>query len=111
MSNFEIASCRGCNPELRRSNLFLVTPNAEFGFFTLCKYFRAFYTDRQASFLIGSLGYTILSLRIFPPFYKELLLVFTYRVTIMKDRKTRESKGVAFILYTSRDDAHVAVSY
>jgi RNA recognition motif-containing protein len=92
MSNFEIASCRGCNPELRRSNLFLVTP-------------------RQASFLIGSLGYTILSLRIFPPFYKELLLVFTYRVTIMKDRKTRESKGVAFILYTSRDDAHVAVSY
>jgi hypothetical protein len=29
----------------------------------------------------------------------------------MKDRKTRESKGVAFILYTSRDDAHVAVSY
>lgn len=29
----------------------------------------------------------------------------------MKDRKSRESKGVAFILFTARDDAHMAVSY
>ena len=47
-----------------------------------------------------------------PPFHKELfLLLSTCRVTIMKDRKTRESKGVAFILYANRDDAHKAVSY
>ncbi|KAG0560802.1 hypothetical protein M758_9G014300 [Ceratodon purpureus] len=31
------------------------------------------------------------------------------KVTIMKDRRTRESKGVAFILYANRDDAHMAV--
>lgn len=28
----------------------------------------------------------------------------------MKDRTTRESKGVAFVLYANRDDAHMAVS-
>lgn len=33
------------------------------------------------------------------------------RVTILKDRETRESKGVAFILYTNREDAQNAVSY
>ncbi|XP_024402537.1 U11/U12 small nuclear ribonucleoprotein 31 kDa protein isoform X2 [Physcomitrium patens] len=31
------------------------------------------------------------------------------KVTIVKDKQTRESKGVAFILYASRDDAHAAV--
>lgn len=31
------------------------------------------------------------------------------KVTIMKDKTSRESKGVAFILFTARDDAHNAV--
>ena len=29
----------------------------------------------------------------------------------MKDRQTRESKGVAFILFTAREDAQNAVSF
>ena len=31
------------------------------------------------------------------------------RVTIMKDKDTRKSKGVAFILFLERDSAHKAV--
>jgi len=31
------------------------------------------------------------------------------RVTIIKDRDTRRSKGVAFVLFLQRDSAHQAV--
>jgi U11/U12 small nuclear ribonucleoprotein SNRNP31 len=34
---------------------------------------------------------------------------FLFRVTIVKDRKTRQSKGVAFILFLSKDDATRAI--
>ncbi|KAK1283552.1 hypothetical protein QJS10_CPB21g00308 [Acorus calamus] len=32
------------------------------------------------------------------------------RVTVLKDRRTRESRGVAFVLFVSRDDARSAVT-
>ena len=33
-----------------------------------------------------------------------------YRVTILKDKETRESKGVAFVLFLDRQSAFKAVS-
>ena len=33
-----------------------------------------------------------------------------YRVTIVKDREMRESKGVAFVLYVDRTSAHKAIT-
>lgn len=38
------------------------------------------------------------------------MLCLTYRVTVMKDRETRQSKGVAFVLFLDRQEAHAAVS-
>lgn len=41
-------------------------------------------------------------------FFNFFLLIL-YRVTIIKDKKTRESKGVAFILFVKIEDAQKAV--
>ena len=38
------------------------------------------------------------------------LFVFSSRVTILRDKDTRESKGVAFVLFLDRQMAHKAVT-
>ena len=34
----------------------------------------------------------------------------SFRVTVVKDRNKRQSKGIAFVLYLNSDDARKAVS-
>jgi RNA recognition motif-containing protein len=39
----------------------------------------------------------------------SLLCCFLHRVTVVKDKEMRRSKGVAFVLYLDRDSAHKCV--
>ena len=58
----------------------------------------------------------VLLRRLFPPIFSGWLYLmlfyssFTnydfFRVTIVKDKDTRKNKGVAFIMFLTRDDAH-----
>lgn len=39
-------------------------------------------------------------------FLKIINNYFNFRVTIVKDKDTRQSKGVAFVLFLDRESAH-----
>lgn len=42
-------------------------------------------------------------------FLGTILLMIYFRVTILRDKHTRQSKGVAFVLFLDRDGAYAAV--
>lgn len=41
--------------------------------------------------------------------YLSFIFVIKFRVTIVKDKATRHSKGVAFVLFLNRDEANSCV--
>ena len=42
-------------------------------------------------------------------FHKYAFAFYIFRVTVVKDKFTRRSKGVAFVLFLERDSAHKCV--
>ena len=42
--------------------------------------------------------------------YSQCILLSTSRVTVMKDKETRQSKGVVFALFLDQKGAHTAVN-
>lgn len=53
---------------------------------------------------------SIISDGLFSFLYYKITPCIIFRITILKDKETRESKGVAFILFLAESDAHNCVT-